>query len=70
MKQISKDKTFRKPCYLEISKKKKKIIVELFLVENYCGQPAKRFTFNDVDNFRLNGIYTDLMIEDYENSYS
>jgi len=70
VKQISKDKTFKKPCYLEISKKKRKIIVETFLEKDTCGQPVKRFIFDDIDNFRLNGIYTDITVEDYENSYS
>jgi hypothetical protein len=63
------NKTFRKQCYLEIRQKKKKIIVEMFLVDHYCDAPAQRWIFHKDDIFTLKNIYADLTIQDYENRY-
>lgn len=64
------DKSFKKGCYLTIKKEKKNIVVEIFLNETYCDQPIKRFTFNKNDSLLLNGLYIDVLVKEYENSYS
>lgn len=65
----SKSKTFRKPCTITISKKnRKETSVEIFLEE--CVEPIKRFSFRNTDTFDLVGVYVDIIVEDYENSYS
>jgi hypothetical protein len=64
------DKVFTKDCYLEIYSKKKKIYIDLYLNDNYCGEPLKKFIFNKKDSITLNGLKTEVLVKDYENSYS
>lgn len=65
-----KDKTFRKQIYIEIERKKRKIHVDYYLVDHFCDEPIKRFTFRDYDTIRLTELFADLTVYNYENSSS